>query len=113
MPDQSVPDLSKVSLQSSFIDSRPEKPSAASTLYIRRFSTTTGDEQDKHTVIGVHIVLARGNPNGLWEALHVDRATQRIDGDNPRVATKSLVICCDTLEIHGEFSLPEADVSVC
>jgi len=112
MSDQSVPDLSKVSLQSSFIDSRHEKPSAVSTLYLRRFSTKNVDGEDRHTVIGVHVVLAKGNPNGLWEALHVDRATQRIDGNNPRVATRSLVICCDKLEVHGEFSLPEANVDV-
>src|SRR5262245_37948347 len=42
MLDQSVPDLSTVSFQSSSIDSRPEQPSAKSTLYLQRFSTKTG-----------------------------------------------------------------------
>ncbi|HKB35993.1 MAG TPA: hypothetical protein VKD72_06035, partial [Gemmataceae bacterium] len=112
MPDQSVPDLSKVSFQSSFIDSRPEQPSAKSTLYLQRFSTKTGDGADNHTVIGVHVVLEKGNPSRLWEALHVDRATQRIHDANSKVATKSLVICCDTLEVYGEFSLSEANVDV-
>jgi hypothetical protein len=112
MSNGNIPDLSNVSQQRSFIESRPEKPSPTSTLYIRRFSTKGGDGRESHTVMGVHVVLAKGNPNGLWEALAVDRAVQKVDADNPKVATGSLVICCDTLEIHGEFSLPEGNVDV-
>ncbi|QRN80500.1 MAG: hypothetical protein JK586_02570, partial [Nocardiopsis sp. BM-2018] len=107
-----IPDLSDTSAQSSFIDSRPEKPAATSTLYIRRFSTKTAAGPEEHTVVGVHVVLAEGHPNGLWRDLHVDRSTQRIDGDNPRVAVGSLRIHCDTLEVRGAFSLPEANVDI-
>src|SRR5581483_11492359 len=102
-----IPDLSGVSPQRSFLESRPDKPSPTSTLYMRRFSTQDGEGRGTHTVIGVHVVLAKGDPNGLWEALAVDRSAQKVDGENPRVATASLTICCDTLEVRGEFSLPE------
>ncbi|HWM25721.1 MAG TPA: SH3 domain-containing protein [Chthoniobacterales bacterium] len=105
-------DLSKVSPQQTFLVSQPEKPSATSTLYINRFTTKNNDQTENHTVIGVHIVLAPNDPNGIWKALHVDRAKQTLDPQNPRVATKSLQIYCDTLEVRGEFSLPEAEVVV-
>ena len=113
MSNGNIPNLSTtISQQRSYIESRPEKPSPTSTLYIRRFSAKAGDGTESHTVIGVHVVLAKGSPNGLWEALSVDRGEQKVDGDNPKVATGSLIICCDTLEIRGEFSLPEANVDV-
>lgn len=112
MPAIDTPDLSSVSSQRAFIDSRPDRPSPTSTLCLRRFTTKRADGSADHTVVGVHIVLAKGNPNGLWEALSVDRDAQKIDADNPCVATRSLSLCCDTLEVHGEFSLPEADVDV-
>lgn len=107
-----IADLSKVSPQQTFLVSQPEKPSATSTLYINRFTTKNNDQTENHTVIGVHIVLAKDDPNGLWKALHVDRVKQKLDPLNPRVATKSLQIYCDTLEVRGEFSLPEAEVVV-
>jgi flagellin-like hook-associated protein FlgL len=107
-----IADLSKVSPQQTFLISQPEKPSATSTLYIKRYTTKHNDESESHQVIGVHIVLAPNDANGIWKALHVDRAKQELDPQNPRVATKSLHIFCDTLEVRGEFSLPEADVVV-
>jgi predicted nucleic acid-binding Zn-ribbon protein len=106
-----IADLSSVSPQQTFLESHAEKPAADSTLYIYRFTTTNSDKSQDHTVTGVHIVLAKGNPNGLWEALHVDRS-QKLDPHNPKVATHSLVICCDTLEVHGEFCVPEAEVAI-
>ena len=112
MTNGNMPNLSGVSPQRSFLHSRPDKPSPTSTLYLRRFSTQGGDGRANHTVIGVHVVLAKGDPNGLWEALAIDRSTQKVDGENPKVATGSLAIYCDTLEIHGEFALPEASVTV-
>jgi hypothetical protein len=105
-------DLSSATAQRTFIDSRPDPPSPTSTLFIKRFSTAHNDGTTSETVVGVHIVLARRNPNGLWEALNVDRATQRIDAGKPKVAIRSLAFCCDTLEIHGEFSVPEAAIDV-
>jgi hypothetical protein len=107
-----IADLSKVSPQQTFLISQPEKPSATSTLYINRYTTKNNDETESHQVIGVHIVLAPNDPNGIWKALHVDRAKQKLDPQNSRVATKSLHIYCDTLEVRGEFSLPEAEVVV-
>ena len=107
-----IVDLSGVSPQQTFLESHPEKPSATSTLYINRFTTTNSDKSQNHTVVGAHIVLAKANPNGLWDALHVDRSTQKLDPLDPQVATRSLQICCDTLEIHGELSVPEADVAI-
>jgi len=107
-----IVDLSGVSPQQTFLESQPEEPSATSTLYINRFTTTNSDKSQNHTVVGAHIVLAKGNPNGLWEALHIDRGTQKLDPQDPRVATRSLQICCDTLEVHGELSVPEADVAI-
>lgn len=107
-----IADLSGVSPQQTFLESHAEKPAATSPLYINRFITTNIDESQNHTVAGVHIVLAKGNPNGLWDALHVDRNTQKLDPQSPKVATHSLLICCDALEVHGEFCLPEADVFI-
>lgn len=104
--------LSWTSPQCSFIDSRPEAPKATSTLYIRRFSTKTPKGPEVHTVTGVHIVLEEGHENKLWEAFHVDRSTQTIDPKNPKVAIGSLRIYCDTLEVHGALSLPEANVDI-
>jgi hypothetical protein len=62
--------------------------------------------------VGVHVLLKEGDPNGLWDALHVDRGKQKLDANDPKVGTRSLQILCDTLEVHGEFSVPEADVTV-
>src|SRR4051812_29331899 len=107
-----VVDLSKVSPQQTFLVSQPEKPSPASTIYIKRYTTKNNDETENHTVIGVHIILAQNDPNGIWKALHVDRSKQKLDPLQPRVATKSLNIYCDTLEVRGEFCVPEANVVV-
>jgi hypothetical protein len=107
-----VVDLSKVSPQQTFLVSQPEKPSPTSTIYIKRYTTRNHDETENHTVIGVHIILAQNDPNGIWKALHVDRSKQKLDPLQPRVATKSLNIYCDTLEVRGEFCVPEANVVV-
>ena len=107
-----IVDLSGVSPQQEFLESHSEKPLATSTLYINRFTTTNSDESQNHTVVGVHIVLEKDNPNRLWDAFHVDRSTQKLDPQNPQVAMRSLQISCDTLEIHGELSVPEADVVI-
>ncbi|GJL68524.1 MAG: hypothetical protein NPIRA06_11590 [Nitrospirales bacterium] len=107
-----IVDLSGVSPQQTFLESYPEKPSATSTLYINRFTITNSDKSESHTIVGVHLVLAKGNPNGLWETFHVDRSTQKLDPLAPQVATRSLQFCCDTLEVHGELSVPEVDVAI-
>ncbi|MGE0679514.1 MAG: hypothetical protein AB7P69_01210 [Candidatus Binatia bacterium] len=60
---------------------------------------------------GVHVIFKAGDPNGLYEAFHVDRA-QKLDAANLKVATQSLAIACDALEIHGELSLPECHVTL-
>jgi hypothetical protein len=107
-----IADISGVSPQQTFLVSNPEKPLPTSTMYIKRFTTTNADKSQDQTVVGLHIVLAKGNPNELWEALHVDRSTHKIDPITPQVTTHSLKICCDTLEVHGEFSVPETDVTI-
>ena len=114
-----IADLSTVSPQRTFIESHPKKPAATSTLYISRFATENAAGGQHHTIVGVHIVLAEGDPNGLWNAFHIDRgaqtlnaATQKKDDGKFLMATRSLTICCDTLEVRGEFSLPEADVTI-
>lgn len=107
-----IADLSGVSPQQTFLESHPEKPSATDPLYVSRFTATHSDQSQSHTVVGVHIILAPGHPNGLWEAFHVDRSTRTLDPKNPRAATRSLSILCDTLEIRGELSVPEAEVAV-
>ena len=112
MPTPDIADLSAISAQRSFIESRPGPPSPTSTLLMRRFATSENDGAVDHVIVGVHVVLGKGQPNGLWEALHVDRATQRIDAGHPVVAARSVSICCDTLEVRGEFSVPEASVNV-
>ena len=112
METNDIADLSGVSPQQTFLESHPEAPSADSPLYISRFTTTHSDKSQSHTIIGVHITLAAGNPNGLWEALHVDRGIQTLDPQSPQAATRAIFISCDTLEVHGELSVPEADVAV-
>lgn len=107
-----IVDLSGVSPQQTFLESHPEKPAADSTLYINHFTTTNNDQSKSHTVAGMHVVLQAGNPNGLWDALHIDRSKQKMDAQHPQTMTHSLLICCDTLEVHGEFCVPEADVAV-
>lgn len=112
MNDNEIVDLSGVSPQQTFLDSHPEKPAATSTLYINRFTTTNANKSQDQTIVGAHVVLQKDNPNGLWNALHVDRSKQRLDPANPQVATRALQIYCDTLEVHGEFCVPEADVTI-
>mgnify|MGYP003578094170 CR=1 FL=1 len=107
-----IPDLSGTSPQRTFLLSQPQKPTPESTLYIQRFSERHHDGTRSHTVIGVHIVLAKGHANGLWEAFHVDRATQKLDPLNPRVTVRALRICCDTLEVRGQLCIPEAKVEI-
>lgn len=112
MDPNGIADLSSVSPQQIFLESHPEKPAASSTLYLNRFTNNNSDQSQNHTVAGVHVVLKKDDPNGLWNALHVDRGKQKLDPKQPKVATRTLLICCDTLEVHGEFCLPEADVAV-
>ena len=108
-----VADLSGVSPQQTFLESYPEKPSPTSTLYLTRFETENLDKSKDHTVVGVHVVLKKDDPNDLWKTFHVDRNTQKLNPLSPGVsATRSLTICCDTLEVHGEFCVPETAVNI-
>ena len=100
-------DFGTASPQSVFLESYPEPPLSTSTLYIDK--TSNGSER---RLVGVHIILKAGHQNGLWELYHIDRAKETIDPNNPKVATTSLEIYCDTLEIHGKFSVPEANIRI-
>ncbi|MGD9062840.1 MAG: hypothetical protein PVI42_01860 [Desulfobacterales bacterium] len=57
------------------------------------------------------LIFQAGNKNGLHKSFHVD-PMQKLNPGNPRVATRSLLIACDRLEIHGELRLPECDVTI-
>ncbi len=103
--------FSKVSDQRTFINTHPEPKPPTSSLYMQRRSTKNGDGTEEHQIVGVHIIFKSGNSNGLYKAFHVPRK-QKINASDPKVAVKSLLIACDTLEIHGELSLPECDVSI-
>lgn len=113
MNPKEIADLSGVSPQQTFLETYPEKPSPTSTLYITRFETENLDKSRDHTVVGVHIILKKDDPNDLWKVFHVDRNAQKLNPVSPGVsATRSLTICCDILEVHGELSVPEAAVNI-
>ncbi len=114
-----IADLSTVSAQRTFLQSHPKKPEAKSTLYLTRSTTDNAKGGQHHTIVGVHIVLAEGDPNGLWKELHRNRGKETLNAKEQKrddtkflMATRSLMISCDTLEVHGEFSVPEADVTI-
>jgi hypothetical protein len=105
-----IADLSTVSPQCTFLESHPQPPEADSTLYLTLSATDNISGGQDHTVVGVHIVLAAGNTNKLWEAFHIDRNAQKLNATQKK--KDSLTICCDTLEVHGELCVPEADVTI-
>lgn len=108
----SLSDLSTSSPQLSFMDACMPPPNPADSLYLDVRQDRDADGSARYTITGVHVVLAKGNPNHLWETLHVDRTTQKLDPANPRNATRSVSIYCDRLEVHGELCMPEADVTI-
>ncbi|HEU0051665.1 MAG TPA: hypothetical protein VFQ39_00765, partial [Longimicrobium sp.] len=112
MSDPRIIDLSGLGPQRTYLQSAPERPDPKSTLYIHRTVTRHADQSEDHLVTGVHVVLAKGSGNGIWEALHVDRAARRQDPAKPTRPVRALRIHCDTLEVRGEFSVPEVDVEV-
>ena len=93
------------------LESYGEAPDATSSLYATRSLRTRKDGIEQHVVVGVHIVFAPDHPSGLYEAYNVSR-DQTLNADNPSVATRALAIACDTLEIHGELSLPECELAI-
>jgi hypothetical protein len=112
-------DVPTISPQCTFLESHPQPPRADSTLYLSRSATEDGSGGRHHTIVGVHVVLAAGNPNGLWEAFHIDCNAQRLNAETQAkdqkkflMPTRSLTVCCDTLEVHGAFCVPEADVTL-
>ena len=104
-------DFSSVSPQSKFLESNPAAPDPTDTLYLDRHITTNSDGSKNYRLVGCHIVLEKDNPNQLWKSLHIDRQSEKNNPQKP-LATKLLEIYCDILEVHGEFSVPEADVSI-
>ncbi|GGO78455.1 hypothetical protein GCM10011348_10410 [Marinobacterium nitratireducens] len=104
-------DHSCASMQRSLLAGYPDCPDATSTLFLNHLVNRNADDSESHTLVGVHIRLAPGDDNGLWTQLHVERA-QTLDPRAPRVATSRLLICCDTLEVCDELSLPEAEVVI-
>lgn len=98
--------------QFSFMQACMPVPSPASSTYLTKRQESESDGSVRYTITGVHVVLEKGDPNRLWETLHIDRTTQRLDPAAPRNATKSVAIYCDRLEVHGELCIPEAEVTV-
>jgi len=107
-----IADLSHVSQQRTFLASMPQKPSPESPLYIERITERHADGSQSHTVIGMHVVLAKGHANGLWDTFHTDRAATKLNPLDPKRNVKLLRICCDTLDVRGELCVPEADVEI-
>jgi hypothetical protein len=99
----------EVSLQKSFLYSRPDSTPADSTLYIQQF---VDDDIKQFTVVGVHIKIQKDHSNQLWSTLNVDREKTFLDPNNPTILIKSVAIFCDTLEIVDGLSLPEADITI-
>ncbi len=111
----SLPNLSDVSATSpqlSFMDASMPRPNPSDSVYFNIRQDKNPDGSAGYSITGVDVVVAKGNPNRLWETLHVDRNTQKLDPGNPRNATKSVSIYCDRLEVHGELCIPEADVVI-
>jgi hypothetical protein len=88
-----------------------EPPAPTSTLYSHRSVRTRKDGIQEHVIVGIHLTFQRGHSNGLYDAFNVSR-DQKLNADNPTVATRAILIACDTLEIHGELSLPECEVAI-
>ena len=108
------PDIAQpISLEHTFIRSHPQALPPTNELYIdRHFATTNPDGSKNHTIVGMHIILQKGNKNGLWETFHQDREKSR-QNPSKSVSIRSLNIYCDTLEVYGALSMPEANVTIC
>jgi hypothetical protein len=107
------PDIAQpISLEHTFIRSHPQSLQPTNELYIdRHFATTNPDDSQNHTIVGMHIILKKGDKNGLWETFHQDRKGKQNPGKP--VSIRSLNIYCDTLEVYGALSVPEANVTIC
>jgi len=105
-------DLSTVSPQLSFMETCMPSPTPSSSVYLDVRQDKDADGSVRYAVTGAQVVLAKGDPNRLWETLHVDRGAQKLDPANPRNATKSVSIYCDRLDVHGELCIPEAEVTI-
>jgi hypothetical protein len=88
-----------------------EPPAPTSSLYSHRSVRTRKDGIQEHVIVGVHVIFQPGHSNGLYDAFNVSRS-QKLDAEKPTVATRAILIACDTLEIYGELSLPECEVAV-
>lgn len=106
-----ISDLSAVSAARTFINTHPDPIPPSSSLYLQRSSSKNQDGSENQVVVGMQVIFKAGYENGLYEAFNVDRE-QRLDPSNPKVAVKSLLIACDSLEMHGELSLPECDIQI-
>ncbi|HEY0320579.1 MAG TPA: SH3 domain-containing protein [Pyrinomonadaceae bacterium] len=93
------------------LQSYVEPPAATSSLYSHRSVRTRKDGIQEHVIVGVHVIFQPGHSNGLYDAFNVPRS-QTLNAENPSVATRAILIACDTLEIYGELSLPECEVAI-
>lgn len=97
--------------------------SATDTVYIKKFHTKPdADNISQHTIIGVHVVIEKDNPNNIFNDYHVHRTKsflnpvdyiKYIDKETaPKRAKPTLTIICDTLEVRTSIDLPEFDVTI-
>jgi len=102
-----IVDFSKVSSQSRILQSYPSKPNAQSDLHIDRDVDTSGKH---HKITGLNLVIKDGHPHHIWKDYNIPRSTSMTPSWKP--STESLIIFCDTLEIHGEFNIPETHIAI-
>lgn len=103
--------LPTIPVNREILQSHIEPPAPTSSLYSHRSLRTRKDGIQEHVIVGVHVIFRPGHSNGLYEAFNVSRE-QKLNAENPSVATRAILIACDTLEIYGELSLPECEVAI-
>jgi hypothetical protein len=92
------------------LQSHGEAPLPTSSLYLHRSKHTREDGVEQNVIAGVHLVFKAGHKNNLYDAFNIPR-TQKLD-PTKLPAKRALLIACDTLEIYGELSLPEIEVTI-
>ncbi len=93
-----------------FFDTHPPPVAETSGLYITNHSETVAGKV-RRTIVGMHVILAPGHANGLFDGLCV-RPDTGVDPKQPTVGLHALLLVCDRLQIDGELWLPECDVTI-
>lgn len=93
-----------------FFDTHPPPVAETSGLYITNHSETVAGKV-RRTIVGMHVILAPGHANGLFDGLCV-KPDIGVDPKQPTVGLHALLLVCDRLQIDGELWLPECDVTI-